>query len=87
MPTNEAPRHVGPLTNKHLRIMAWAAFIVAVGLAVAGIASDSVVMAFLTSAASSFGLVQARNVGEDIVEGKANAGGTDVASGVDVSQI
>ena len=81
------PQTYGPLTNKHLRIMAWAAFIVAIGLAVAGISSDSVIMAFLTSAASSFGLVQARNVGEDIVEGRANAGGTDVASGVDVSEI
>lgn len=87
MPT-KSPQYAGPLTNKHLRIMAWAAFVVAVALAVWGGASDAVIMAFLTKAAADLGFVQARNVSEDIVEGRANAGGArDVEAGVDVSQI
>ena len=87
MPT-KSPQNVGPLTNKHLRFMAWAAFGVAIILAVWGVASDTVIMAFLTKAAADLGFVQARNVSEDIVEGRANAGNTsDVDSTVDISKI
>lgn len=83
-----SPQYVGPLTNKHLRFMAWGAFVAAIALAVWGVASDAVIMAFLTKAAADLGFVQARNVSEDIVEGKANAGGArDVEAGMDVSQI
>jgi len=86
--TTKTPQYAGPLTNKHLRIMAWAAFVVAVALAVWGVASDAVIMAFLTKAAADLGFVQARNVSEDIVEGRANAGSTsDVDSTVDISKI
>ena len=87
MPT-KSPQYVGPLTNRHLRFMAWAAFGVAVILAVWGVASDTVIMAFLTKAAADLGFVQARNVSEDIVEGRANAGSTsDVDPPVDISKI
>ena len=80
-------QYVGPLTNKHLRFMAWGAFLTSIVLAVFGLASDGIIIAFLTSAGSSLGMVQARNMGEDIVAGKANAGGKNVASGVDISKV
>lgn len=74
----------GPLTNKHLRWMAWAAFIAAVGLAAWGVASDSVVAAFLTKAAADLGLVQSRNAVETVVEGK---GGKDSSVPVEAGDI
>lgn len=61
----------GPLTNKHLRWMAWAAFVAAIALAIWGVASDSVIIALLTQAASNLGLVQLRNGVETVVEGNS----------------
>ena len=72
-----------PLTNKHLRAMAWAAFGAAIILAIWGAASDTVIMAFLTKAAADLGLVQARNSVEEVVQGRDNS----ADSRVDVSQI
>lgn len=72
-----------PFTNDNLRAMAWVAFVVAIVFAIWGITSDSVIIAFLTQAASSLGLIQARNVGEDFA--KRTKETTD--SSVDVSNI
>ena len=87
MTTNQ-PQYAGPLTNRHLRFMAWGAFVTSIVLAVAGLASDSIIIAFLTSAGTSLGMVQARNMGEDVVAGRANAGGEGRAEhSIDFSQI
>lgn len=76
----------GPLTNRHLRVMAWAAFAVAIVLAVWGVASDQVILAFLAKAAVDLGAVQARNVSEDIITGRANSGGV-TANTVEASKV
>lgn len=76
-----------PLTNNHLRFMGWVAFAVAIALAVCGVSSEGVVVAFLGQAAVALGLVQARNVSEDFIAGRPNAGKEPVTDSVDVSQI
>ncbi len=60
----------GPLTNKHLRWMAWIAFFAAIAMAIWGVATDAVIMAFLTKAAADLGLVSARNSVEYVVDGR-----------------
>lgn len=77
----------GPLTNKHLRWMAWAAFVAAIALAVWGVASDSVIMAFLTQAVANLGLVQGRNATEEIVDGNVRKAREANKSSVDVSKV
>lgn len=53
------------LTNKHLRTMAWAAFGVAVLLAAFNLASDTVVVGFLSKAAADLIAPTVRNMAED----------------------
>ena len=75
------------LTNRHLRIMAWLAFVAAIGLAVWGVASDSVIMAFLTQAVANLGLVQARNSTEEVVDGSVRRVREANKSSVEVSEV
>lgn len=78
------------VTNKNLRIMAWTSFGVAIGLAIWGVASDGVVMAFLGKAAADLGLVTGRNMNEDIADAREAMSKNVVEAAkqtVDVSQI
>lgn len=52
------------LTNKHLRTMAWAAFVVAVVLAAFDLATDTVIIGFLSKAAADLIAPTVRNIAE-----------------------